>query len=475
MKENSKRGSTSLALKAGFWYVVSTFLLKSIAFITTPIFSRLMTTTDYGEFSNYASWQSTLLIITGAELYSTLSRAYYDYKDEFDKYVSSVTVLNCLLTLSFYIMFVLGKGWIFEFVAIPSQYIHILFMTLLCTSCKTIFLTRERTLYKYKSVAMLSVVDTMIPTIISVILVCMVDVSERLSARIYGFYFPSAMIGLVCSVLIIYKGRSFKISHCRYAFKLCLPLLVHYLTIYLLTSTNTIITKGILGAESTAFISMATSVVHILTVLFQAASGAVTTWLMDNLDVKNYIKIKKETVIYVAVLAIISIGVILFAPEIIWILGGNKYKEAVFLIPGLVVAVFIQSITTIFTLILTYDKNVSKTAVYTGIVAVLSIFAKVLLLPIMGMHILAIINIFAYGILFAVNYILVKKAGYEDTINLKRIIFCIVLVCTVMIFSLFSYENMFIHFGGIILAAVIVGVFIYRNKILFISIIKKRK
>ena len=92
-----ERGNTRVALKAGFWYVVSTFFVKGLAFITTPIFARLMTEADYGEFSNYANWQSMLLIIIGVELFNTLSRAYYDYTDEYDGYASSITIASIIL------------------------------------------------------------------------------------------------------------------------------------------------------------------------------------------------------------------------------------------------------------------------------------------------------------------------------------------------------------------------------------------
>ena len=99
MQENQKRGSTGLALKAGLWYVISTFLVKGLSFITTPIFSRLLSREAYGEFSNFASWQALILIITGAEMQNTVARAYYDYKEDFDGYVSSVTVFSCGLKL----------------------------------------------------------------------------------------------------------------------------------------------------------------------------------------------------------------------------------------------------------------------------------------------------------------------------------------------------------------------------------------
>ncbi|MDO4836536.1 MAG: oligosaccharide flippase family protein [Clostridia bacterium] len=420
-----ERGSSKLAIKVGFWYVVSTFLLRSIAFITTPFFSRLLTKSDYGEFSNYASWQSTLLIITGVELYNSLSRAYYDYKDNYDQFVSSVAILSCITTSFFYVLFLLGKSWILKIVSIPEQFIHIMFVTLLFSSCKTIFLTKERTLYRYKAVVTVSAIDTLIPTAISLFLVARASEMMRLQARIYGFYLPSAMVGLVCMAIILIKGKSFRIQHCVYALKLSLPLLVHYLTIYLLTSTNIIIAKNIGGAEVGAIASMATSVTHMLTILFQAVSSTLTTWLMDNLEGRNYEKIKKEIVFYLFGLAIVSIGVILLAPEVILILGGEKYHSAIPLIPGFIAAAMIQSLATVFTIILTYEKKVVATGILTGIMAAVSIAAKIWLMPVFGIQCLPWINIAISCVLFIMSYFLTRRAGYAKVINLWPYLFSI--------------------------------------------------
>ena len=165
MSEN-KRGSTKLALKAGLWYVISTFLVKGLSFITTPIFSRLLSKEDYGEFSNFASWQALLIIITGAELYNTVARAYYDFKDDFDKYVSSITAASMFLTLLCYGIFLVCSNWIYSVVTIPPIYVHTLFLVLMFNSCKQIYMARERTLYRYKSVAAISVVNLLLPTLI---------------------------------------------------------------------------------------------------------------------------------------------------------------------------------------------------------------------------------------------------------------------------------------------------------------------
>lgn len=55
IKQSAKiqRGNTVTAFKAGFWYVCGNFIGKAITFITTPIFARLMTPSDYGELYNF--------------------------------------------------------------------------------------------------------------------------------------------------------------------------------------------------------------------------------------------------------------------------------------------------------------------------------------------------------------------------------------------------------------------------------------
>ena len=474
MAEQEKRGSTGLALKAGIWYVISNFLVKAMAFITTPIFARLMSEADYGEFSNYASWQSTLLIITGAELHNTLSRAYYDYTDDYDKYVSSVTVAGCLLTLVIYGLFLLCQGWIYSIVAIPPVFVHVLFFTLMCQSCKTIWLARERTLYRYKSVALVSMLNLVVPTLIAVALVLLLPVDRRLEGRIYGTYLPMASIGLICAVSMLCKGRSFRLDHVKYAFKLSLPLLVHYLTVTLLTSSNTIVTKSVLGAEAAAVISITTSVIHILTILFQAVSGAVTTWLMDNLDQKNVSTARKGTLLYTAGVVVVAAGTILVAPELVWILGGEKYAAATPLIPGMVLGIVFQSVAAVFNIVLTYDKNVVKTAVYTGVIAVISIAAKIFLLPDMGYAVLAWINAAAFGALFVVNYVLVKKAGYGSYINI-RAIGLVMLVCVgIVACSFFLYQNTLIRYGVIGLCVVLAAAVVFKYRALVMNLLKKK-
>lgn len=472
-----KRGSTSLAVKVGFWYVASTFLAKSLSFITTPLFSRMMSESAYGEFMNFASWFTTLFVITSFSMFNTLPRAYYDYTDEFDQYNSSVTIASCGLAVIFYGLFLLSGEWGYKIVSIPVDYIHILFITLILQAGKQIYFARERIMYRYKSVLIISLINLIIPTIIAVVMVWLLPIEYRLDGRIYGTYIPIMLIDLVCTFILLRKGRLFKIEHLKYAFKLSLPLFIHFFTAYLLTSTNVIITKNVQGVYAAAVISIATSVLHILTMLFEALTGAVTTWIMDNLQQNNQKKLYHETMFYIVGLAVVAIGTILFAPEIVWILGGTKYISATPLIPFFVVAVLIQSVTSLFTVILTYEKKIVKIVFFTIVAAVVSIIGKIVLMPKYGLEVLPIINVVIFSVLFLFNYVLVRKTTHRAAINIQGTATVIILTGILAFFASMLYMHTLVRYIviGVLMFGAFIVIFKYRKMLLnTINAVRKR-
>ena len=76
------------ALKAGTWYTICTFILKGLTFITMPVFNRVMTQGDIGNYSNFSSWVLILTSVFTLDLFSTVNLAHYEYKDKIYEYMS---------------------------------------------------------------------------------------------------------------------------------------------------------------------------------------------------------------------------------------------------------------------------------------------------------------------------------------------------------------------------------------------------
>ncbi|MEH7095596.1 oligosaccharide flippase family protein, partial [Neobacillus vireti] len=92
------------ALKAGMGYTVGNYFLKGISIITIPIFTRLLSTSDYGLYNTYLSYESIIYIILGMALHSSVKNARYEFKGEIDSYISSVSLLAVFNLMIFLII-----------------------------------------------------------------------------------------------------------------------------------------------------------------------------------------------------------------------------------------------------------------------------------------------------------------------------------------------------------------------------------
>ena len=90
------------------------FVFRGMAFITTPVFTRLLTKGEYGDFSNFASWMSILVIITSCDLQTSIIRSKLEFEDDIDSYIFSMLGLTTLITAFFYVVFLVFDDFIFN-------------------------------------------------------------------------------------------------------------------------------------------------------------------------------------------------------------------------------------------------------------------------------------------------------------------------------------------------------------------------
>ena len=56
--------------KASLWFLICSFLQKGISTITTPIFTRLLSTAEYGNYSVFNSWLGIVSIVVTLDLFA---------------------------------------------------------------------------------------------------------------------------------------------------------------------------------------------------------------------------------------------------------------------------------------------------------------------------------------------------------------------------------------------------------------------
>ena len=125
MKEN-KGKSGNIVAKAGIWYTICNFIFRGMAFITTPIFTRLLTKSEVGSFSNMSSWISILTVLTALDLHSSIIRSKLEHEDDIDSYIWSILSMTTFVTIILYVVVFVFQGFFVNLFQMEMKYINIM-------------------------------------------------------------------------------------------------------------------------------------------------------------------------------------------------------------------------------------------------------------------------------------------------------------------------------------------------------------
>ena len=76
----SKKVKFEKGKQAGTLYFIATLFNKGIAFLTIPIFSRILTTADFGIVTTYSSWVDIFTVVFSLALYLSIRTAFVDFE-----------------------------------------------------------------------------------------------------------------------------------------------------------------------------------------------------------------------------------------------------------------------------------------------------------------------------------------------------------------------------------------------------------
>lgn len=305
---NNKR-----ALKSGVWYTASNFLVRSIGFITTPIFTRILTHSDFGIYNNYTSWLSIITIFITLNLESTLISARYNYKDKFDTYILSMLSLSALNAFIWFVCINLFKNKFEIFFDLDIKYLNVMLVYLLFLPAVNMFQARERYYFEYKRTVVASLILSIGTALLSVVLV--INLSNKLTGRILGGVIPTVLLGIVFCLYFIKKGKQVKISYWKYAIPICLPYIPHLLSMTVLNSTDRVMIMKMCGSEQNALYSLAYTCGTMVTLLMTSLNGAYAPWLGEKLNEGKEEEIHKFSYIYIMAFSFLTIGIMLVSPS----------------------------------------------------------------------------------------------------------------------------------------------------------------
>lgn len=456
------------ALKSGFWYTASNFLIKSIGFLTTPIFTRLLTHAEFGIFNNYTSWLSILTIFVTLNLESTLISAKFDFKDDFDSYIFSMLSLSSLSTIIWIIIINNFKTNFINIFNLDIKYINAMLLYLLFLPTVNMFITKERFSFEYKKTIFTSIVISLGTALLSVIFVMLMP--NKLDGRIIGAIVPTIVIGFVIYIYFFSKGKKININYWKYAIPICLPYIPHLLSMTLLNSTDRVMITKMCGNEQTSLYSLAYTCGTMVTLLLTSLNGAFAPWLGEKLVKEEYNEIKKFSYIYILTFFGMAIGIMLVSPEVLLILGGKSYMEAIYVLAPVSMGCACQFLYTMFVNVEQFKKATKGMAIGSIIAAISNIILNFIFIPKYGYLAAAFTTLIGYLILLLIHMYLVNKLGLNKIYDYKFVSIIVCLGILLMILILYLYSHIVLRYCliCIYILCAIYWFIKYKNKILML-------
>ena len=463
------RDTNKKALKSGVWYTIANFIVKGATFLTTPIFTRLMSQSDVGLYANFNSWLSIFLIITTFDLYTSISVARFDFKKNINEYISSNLVFGTTITFAFFLIFLAFKDTFLSFFGLSFLELFIIFVYCSVYPAFQMFQLKCRIDYKYKASVFLSVISVLLSIALSLILV--LTLSDKYTGRYIGYLLPQIIFCLVLYIYLLAKGKKlFSKKYWVYGFTISFPLIWHALAGNILTSSDRLMIKSICGETDTALYSVAYSCGILVQVLWISMNSAWSPWAMERFEAKEYTSVKKASIPYCLFFGFVVLILLLIAPELLYIMGGDNYMNAVDVIPPIAVSFIFNFVYGFYVDIELYSKKQIVVAINTVTAAILNIVLNLLLIPIFGYKIAAYTTLAGYMALFVLHFIsccILKKAKwFSTTFNLIFLSASLGL----MIFSLILYRYNIIRYILILalFALLVIALIIFRKEFMYL-------
>ena len=430
----------SKALKSGIWYIAANFAVQGIGFLTLPFFLRLMTTEEVGKFTNFTTWIALLSPIFTLSLNTSVTMAKFDFKEKIDEYISSVLVLGSLVTVCCYFICFFFQNRIKELVGFDSLQFNMLFIYLIVEPALQMLQVKSRLEYKYKLSTFLSFLSAGAFTVTALIAVLASD--NRLNGRILGFYIPTIVLNLIIYICFLKKSSKIKKEYWKYGLIISVPFIFHLLAGSLLSSFDKVMINAFIGDEATALYGVAYSCATIVNILWYSLNQAWAPWAYEQMNKNEAEKLKKASKPYMLMFGLIVIMFLLVTPEIMWVLGGDIYVEALNVIPPVICGFVFQLVYSLYVNIETYEKKTIFIALGTIIAAIINVVLNLIFIPKFGYVAAAYTTFAGYVVLFLIHFYFVKRLGktfwYDSKFNFIYLtVFSLVLISLKVIYRLY--------------------------------------
>lgn len=459
-----------ISVKASIAFLVCSILQKTMLLITTPIFTRLLTVEQYGQFTIYNSWLQLFTIITTFRLeYSIFNKGMSKYSENKDEYTVTMQTITTVINTIVLILYLLFRERINAITELSTFITLAILIELYFTPAISFWMLRQRYDFKYKGIMIVTILMSLSNVILGVSGVMISD--NKGLARITSCVLVQVCMGAIIYIHNIKVGKTlFVAKYAVFAILFNLPLIPHYFASYILAQSDKIMIQKIAGIDKAAIYGVAYSVGMGINMVTTSINNALIPWQYRKLQEKDFKSLRNILNIVVILIASVVIIFLAFVPEFMKIIATSEYYESIKIIPFIATTSFFLFLFNLFGNVELY-YNSNKFTMYISVLgAILNIILNYIFIIKFGYEGAAYTTLICY-IVFTVshmiymnNIVLIKEGEilYEYNLIVK------VSVVLIVMSLLFSYIYKFTVYRYIFIISILLPIIYNRKKILLL-------
>lgn len=474
----NKYKAIPITVKAAIWFAICNILQNGLHLITMPIYTRMLTTEQYGISTLFFAWMDIVVVFASLRLAAgVFNNGMVHYPEDRDRFQASMQGLSTLSSLICLLIY----GLFFEFFnnlfRLPPILIVMMFLYFIFYPSITYWTARQRYEYKYVGFTVATLGMAILTSLMSVVFIIIFE--NKGVMKIVGYLLAASIINIVFYIYNFAKGKIFyDKKYWLFALKFNVPLIPHYLSMIILNQCDRIMIGRMCGEGEAAIYGVAYNIGKIALIFNSAITATFTPWIYEKLKSKDYNDCEKISFSLFSLITGIVIMIMLFGPEVIYLFATKEYMEAIYVIPPIAAGAYFTFVyNQVSTVEFFYGK--SKYIMYASVLGALAnIVLNYYAISWFGYIAAAYTSLICY-IFFAVcHYALMSMLCKKNRINKKlfsgkKILFLSigVLIFTLFVNILYSY----IVVRYMLISVLLIIAFIFRKKILAIILDLKNK
>lgn len=322
-------------LKHGGNYLIASMATSALAFISIPVYTRLLSTEDYGVVSIFMGVVSLLASIMSFSTDRSVSRYFFDQRDELDfkRFVGTSSVLALgFFVLNSIILFLFADEF-GEMVGLNRDAVYLIIPV---TAINIIGLTFEQIygpLKRSKEIAISSVARVFVGFAFSVALILLFK-----KDKFYGQILGQIIAGLCMTFFWIrlispYLKWSFDRSYIKYIFLYSVPLIPYALSGVIIEQFGKIAIGSSQSLSEAGFYNLALTISSIVNIIIAVTHQAWNPYYFEYMNSKNYKQLDSDFIRIFKLTILVAFGVACFGKEIGLLLAKKEFSGALYLVP----------------------------------------------------------------------------------------------------------------------------------------------